>query len=329
MNGINLLDGGTPQAPVQVDIPAQVDVAIDAAPIAPVAPVIDIPPAPVIPAAAPEITSDQINEYLRTNVGLTIDEVTTLKSRPSFANDLAKNINELILQQKSPDEIIGYVKLQGLNPSAMADDTAIKTELQVRYPSLSQSDIDTHFDKNYGEPESRDRVKMSIDAANAKAWLQQQKADQTIIPQTPPTPQVQAPTQDPAALAQLEVQKQQWLAITPNVLDPKITLSTTVEGMGEYSIDVIVDQAASAPLTQMVINNMINQGSPLNQDTMNQAKSFARDMYIVQNFKSILAAVIKDSSSEIIKQMSGSPVGRVQPGVPPPAAQQRQVSMIQ
>ncbi len=325
---IDLLDGGSPQQP-QAPVDAPVSTPPAAVDAQAAAPIIDISPAPVIPAAAPEITADQFNEYLRSQVGMTIEEVTTLKSRPSFANDLAKNINDLILQQKTPDEIAGYLRIQSLNPSSMADDTAIKTELAVKYPSLSQADIDAHFDANYGEPENRNKVKMSIDASNAKAWLQQQKADTAIVAPTTPAPQSQAPQPDPAVMAQLEVQKQQWLSVTPNVLDPKITLSTTVEGMGEYSLDVVVDQAASAPLVQSVINNMIAQGAPLNQNTMEQAKSFARDMYIVQNFKQILAAAIRDSSSEIIKQMSGAPVSRVQPGAPPPVVQRQQVSMIQ
>lgn len=272
----------------------------------------------------PEVLRQQIKEYRE----LKEKQQTELK----FENDESKNLHELFRTGKGKEAIKimeKQEKIEAYSALEVNDDTAadiIKLNLQLKYPTLTQKQIDFQYNQEYGIPKEPvfDKLKDDEDEFNEKhdAWKEQVanvKMKSTIAatmakPELEAAkvklvlPEIDKPTAQANEPTAEEIEKQKKWA--ENFLNTVNSNYSKVEGFETKVKDELVEYPVSFKIPdedKVAIKERLIKGVDVNElmgkrwfSEQGEAnvEQMSKDLYVLENLDKILSGVANKSASQ-------------------------------
>lgn len=130
-----------------------------------------------------------------------LEQLRARQPEDPFANDFARNINDMLKSGKGASEIIPFINLQMQDFASMDHESAIKMQMKLDNPGLSDADIDILFSDTYpAPPEDAENAAHLASLRNAKIkqagnvarqQLEKRKVDMSLPEQGAPVRNVE------------------------------------------------------------------------------------------------------------------------------------------
>lgn len=230
-----------------------------------------------------------------------------------FANPLVKQYNELVKEGKSDDQIDSWFKLQKLGDLSQLDPFDIKVErlVQEGYKrDVAERKITREFGLNIEtegdhltEEEIRENKTRLADAKedlriSSKADLEALQSLKVQLGQTKSPEQIQLEQQQ-AVLQQQAVEaefKNQLKPIVTNIANEYNGLGTVnlngKEGAEAVLFNVNVDPDFKAAAAERLQEYFVDGMTPVNAETVEDAKKYLNAHYLVENFQTKIAPAL-------------------------------------
>lgn len=118
-----------------------------------------------------------VNEYIQESLGMTLEEIQSLKSSPAAVDESIKPILDFVQKTgRSPEE---WFVFQQMDPSKMDDQTVLKMDLMKDFPDLSPEEAQMLIESKYkiGDEMVEDRERKLLDV---QLKMDSQKARKSI-----------------------------------------------------------------------------------------------------------------------------------------------------
>ena len=260
-------------------------------------------------------------------------ELNDLKLKASvtpFANDFAKNINEMLKGGKGASDLIPYIQLQLTDFTSMDSADAIKMHKKLEMPGWDDSKINTWFNKTFPaideDADNAEQLKaereIDIDLASkdAREALSKQKADMTLP--------------ENGGEARQQQYQQRVVNFTPVVstLMDRLKEIPVIEefedgGKYEFNYKVDLDPQVRQDIMQNVVNYHAGRGTPMTEAGLRQMQESVNKLVRAATAEDRIKSIIKDayaSSTEqqVMRLSNVNPVAKGS-GQPPKAPKEK------
>lgn len=244
-----------------------------------------------------------------------------------FANDLARQVNDLLKAGKPMNEVIPFLSLQAQDFNSMDPAGLIKWQKKMEMPSWSDTDISDWFDGEYPMPDedSEDAVRAKRQRElriSEKGEMARRELNQKKVDLTKPDPNEAARNEAMKASIDRAVQHAGKVidSITEIPINEKVEKSEQGDGF-EYNLSYKpnLDPQVKKNIVHDAIQNHLQSGGSLDEQGLSQVSGRIREVVFMLSARDIIKAVIHDTRSSMLEEVvkNNTNTRPVQKGVTP------------
>ena len=226
-----------------------------------------------------------------------------------FANDEIRKLNELIASGASQDQIRAFQRINSIDVATIEPKQARILALQMKH-NLSAEDAELMVNNQYKlDPDLHTdeeirlaKIQLQIDSDTDKAYLAQYKAEVSTSPQAKQQADLEKQVTEYAAKAEPVVKK----LVSDYTSGIKGVNLNGKRGDEAIVTDLPVSEESVRQAEQVVLESLVAQQVPLNEENIGKAKEFLENYLIVTNWKS-MAIDIASKTEERIRQEFHNP----------------------
>lgn len=243
---------------------------------------------------------------------------TGVAPEPTYANDIAKTVDEMFRKGATTSEVNNFLRLQQIDATSMSAEALVKEGLRMEYPNMSVEELEELYNESYGELDAKTKAKLSKDAADVRKKIAE----------------LQATSREPASERDRRAQEQKmqmatknWSQVTETMAerqfsDIRINLPSD---KGEYTFAFPVSPDTKKALVEAGVQFAVQQGLPMNKESLPAIQDhMQRVAYYIEGPKMVEAA-LRDAISKGVRMGLRQ---QINPGQPreaaPPAADDTQ-----
>lgn len=229
---------------------------------------------------------------------------------PTYANDVAKTIDEMFRKGATTSEVNNYLRLHQLDSSSMSAEDLVREGLRMEYPNMSAQDLEELYNESYGDMDAKTKARMTKDAADVRKKIAE----------------LQATSREPASERDRRAQEQKMQALTKNWGQVAETMAekqfsevriNLPSDKGEYQFAYPVGAETRKALVEAGMQFAVQQGLPMNKESLPAIQDhMQRVAYYIEGPKMVEAA-LRDAISKGVRMGLRQ---QINPGQPREAA---------
>lgn len=229
---------------------------------------------------------------------------------PTYANDIAKTVDDMFRKGATTSEVNNYLRLHQLDATGMSAEALVREGLRMEYPNLSPEEVEELYNESYGEMDAKTKAKITKDAADVRKKIAE----------------LQASSREPASERDRRAQEQRMQAMTKNWSQVAETMAekqfnevriNLPSDKGEYQFAYPVAAETKRALAEAAIQFAVQQGLPMNKESLPAIQDhMQRVAYYIEGPKMVEAA-LRDAISKGVRMGLRQ---QINPGQPREAA---------